>query len=188
MGRGFVSEEDRLNCPFYFRIGACRNGDKCIRNHARPNASPTLLIPHMYSNIAESMSVANDEPWEEEQYDTAQDHIESFFEEAFLELARYGEIEDMVVCDNVSDHMLGNVYVKYYKEADADKARNGLQNRFFGPTLLQPELSTVMDFRDARCRAFHETRCARGGLCNFMHIKHVPQAIKRRVVRKMYDE
>merc|ERR1712039_145955 len=34
----------------------------------------------------------------------------------------------------------------------------------------------------------HETRCARGGLCNFMHIKHVPQAIKRRVVRKMYTE
>ncbi|CAK0874563.1 unnamed protein product [Prorocentrum cordatum] len=46
----------------------------------------------------------------------------------------------------------------------------------------------VTDFREARCRAFHETRCARGGLCNFMHIKHIPRAVKRRLVREMYDE
>jgi len=186
--KGFVGEEDRVNCPFFFKIGCCRNGDRCTRSHQRPNSSPTLMIPHMYANIPESMSVANDEDWDADQYDTAQDHVEAFFEEAFLELATYGEIEDMVVCDNVSDHMLGNVYVKYYKDDDADKARKGLYKRFFGPALLQPEFSPVMDFRDARCRAFHETRCARGGLCNFMHIKHVPQAIKRRVVRKMYEE
>merc|ERR1712203_34113 len=40
----------------------------------------------------------------------------------------------------------------------------------------------------ARCRAFHETRCNRGAYCNFMHIKHIPRAIKRRVVREMYDD
>merc|ERR1711920_908299 len=38
------------------------------------------------------------------------------------------------------------------------------------------------------CRAFHETRCNRGAYCNFMHIKHIPRAIKRRVVREMYDD
>merc|ERR1712039_595087 len=76
----------------------------------------------------------------------------------------------------------------FYKDADADKARKGLEKRFFGPKLLQPEFSPVHDFRDARCRAFHETRCSRGGLCNFMHIKHVPKAVKRRVVREMYNE
>lgn len=37
--------------------------------------------------------------------------------------------------------------------------------------------SPVTDFREARCRAFHETRCARGGACNFMHIKHIPKAL-----------
>merc|ERR1711972_1165928 len=27
-----------------------------------------------------------------------------------------------------------------------------------------------------------------GAYCNFMHIKHIPRAIKRRVVREMYDD
>jgi len=25
------TEEDKVNCPFYFKIGACRHGDKCSR-------------------------------------------------------------------------------------------------------------------------------------------------------------
>merc|ERR1712083_789878 len=80
------------------------------------------------------------------------------------------------------------VYVKYYRDQDAERACKGLVNRFYGARLLQPEFSPVIDFRDARCRAFHETRCSRGGLCNFMHIKHIPQATKRKVVRAMYEE
>eukprot|EP00932_Pfiesteria_piscicida_P003613 SRR837773.13519.p1 GENE.SRR837773.13519~~SRR837773.13519.p1 ORF type:complete len:156 (-),score=21.66 SRR837773.13519:141-545(-) len=94
----------------------------------------------------------------------------------------------MVVLDNVSEHMVGNVYVKYFSESDAAKALTGLTNRFYGGQLIQAEYTPVTDFREARCRAFHETRCARGGLCNFMHVKHVPKAVKRRVVREMYDE
>jgi splicing factor U2AF 35 kDa subunit len=30
----------------------------------------------------------------------------------FMELAKYGEIEEMNVCDNVGDHLVGNVYVR----------------------------------------------------------------------------
>ena len=28
MARIFGSEEDRVNCPFYFKMGACRHGDQ----------------------------------------------------------------------------------------------------------------------------------------------------------------
>lgn len=38
---------DRVNCPFYYKMGACRHGDKCSRIHNRPVLSQTLLIPHM---------------------------------------------------------------------------------------------------------------------------------------------
>ncbi|CAE8649910.1 unnamed protein product, partial [Polarella glacialis] len=96
-------------------------------------------------------------------------------------------IEDMVVVDNVSDHMLGNVYCKYFREESAAEAVQNLQSRFYGSRLIQAEQTPVSDFREARCRAFHETRCARGGLCNFMHIKHIPKAVKRMVVREMYE-
>merc|ERR1719242_1880886 len=142
----------------------------------------------MYPNTAESLSIANDEDWDDDMYTKAQEHVEAFYEEVFLELANYGEIEDMVVLDNVSDHMLGNVYCKYFHEESAERALKGLGSRFYGGRLIQAEYTPVTDFREARCRAFHETRCARGGLCNFMHIKHIPKAVKRRLVRQMYDE
>merc|ERR1712238_246742 len=95
---------------------------------------------------------------------------------------------DLVVVDNLCDHMIGNVYVKYYHEEDAERALMKLTGRFYSGKLIQAEYTTVSDFREARCRAFHETRCNRGAYCNFMHIKHIPRAVKRRVVREMYDD
>lgn len=177
-----------MNCPFYFKIGACRNGERCNRMHIRPSSSCVLLLPHLYPATPETMLVSNDEEWDDATYSHAQEHMELFYEEVFLDLAQYGEIEDLVVCDNCSDHMVGNVYVKFFKEEEAEKALVNLQMRFYGSKLIQVEFSPVTDFREARCRAFHETRCTRGGFCNFMHIKHVPKAVKRRVVHQMYQE
>ena len=34
---------------------------------------------------------------------------------------RYGEIEEMNVCDNLGDHLVGNVYIKFRYETDAEK-------------------------------------------------------------------
>jgi splicing factor U2AF subunit len=188
LARIFGTEEDRVNCPFYFKIGACRNGDQCNRLHNRPTMSQTLLLSHMYPNTPEALALANDEPWDDDMYDRAQQHLEAFYIEVFLELVNYGEIEDVVVVDNLCDHLIGNVYVKYYHEEDAERALGKLTGRFYSGKLIQAEYTTVSDFREARCRAFHETRCNRGAYCNFLHIKHIPKAIKRRVVREMYDE
>lgn len=33
-------------------------------------------------------------------------------QEVFAELQKYGEIEEMNVCDNLGDHLVDNVYVK----------------------------------------------------------------------------
>lgn len=42
-----------------------------------------------------------------------QQHFDDFFEEIFVELEmKYGEIEEMNVCDNLGDHLVGNVYIK----------------------------------------------------------------------------
>ena len=44
---------------------------------------------------------------------------------------QYGEIEEMNVCDNLGDHLVGNVYVKFRYEEDAEKAVNDLNNRWY---------------------------------------------------------
>lgn len=43
----------------------------------------------------------------------AQEIFDEFFEEVFVECeSKYGEIEEMNVCDNLGDHLVGNVYIK----------------------------------------------------------------------------
>jgi splicing factor U2AF subunit len=39
-----------------------------------------------------------------------QQDFDLFFEDIFMELAKYGEIEEMNVCDNVGDHLVGSNY------------------------------------------------------------------------------
>ncbi|KAJ1255949.1 hypothetical protein BS78_K129200 [Paspalum vaginatum] len=38
----FGMEKDRVNCPFYFKIGACHDGDQCSRLHNKPSDLPDL--------------------------------------------------------------------------------------------------------------------------------------------------
>ena len=63
-----------------------------------------------------------------------------------------------------------------------------MKNRFYGGKLVQCEFSPVQDFREARCRTFHEGVCNRGANCNFMHVKHIPRAVKRRCMEEMHKE
>lgn len=60
-----------------------------------------------------------------------QEDFDLFYEDIFMELAKFGEIEEMVVCDNVGDHLVGNVYVQYTYEEQAGNAVDDLNKRFY---------------------------------------------------------
>merc|ERR1712170_252026 len=92
------------------------------------------------------------------------DHFEEFYEDIFEELSKHGEVEDLQVADNVCEHLLGNVYVRYRSDDEAEKALKTLQGRYYAGRLLLPEFSPVSDFRDSRCRQYDEDQCTRGGL------------------------
>jgi splicing factor U2AF subunit len=52
---------------------------------------------------------------------------------------KYGEVENLNVCDNTSDHMVGNVYCKFREEEEAVAAMAGLAGRFYGGAYSLPE-------------------------------------------------
>ncbi|KAJ3151844.1 hypothetical protein HK101_001860, partial [Irineochytrium annulatum] len=135
----YGTEKDKVNCSFYFKIGACRHGDRCSRKHVKPSFSQTVLIPNVYQNPAHDPTCALTEP-------QLQEHFDLFYEDMFLELAKFGEIEELNVCDNVGDHLVGNVYVRLKFEEDAAKAVENLNNRFYAGRPLYAELSPVTDF------------------------------------------
>merc|ERR550525_421506 len=105
-------------------------------------------------------------------------------EECLEEFLKFGDVEEVMVCDNLGDHMIGNVYVKYCDEDDAEKALVGLSGRFYAGRLVTAEYSPVTDFREGRCRQFEEQHCMRGGYCNFLHLKPVPRFARKFLKRR----
>ena len=49
-------------------------------------------------------------------------HEQDFYEDVFEEMDKFGEVENLNVCDNIADHMVGSVYVKFVDENAAAKA------------------------------------------------------------------
>jgi len=157
-----------VNCPFYFKIGACRHGDRCSRLHNKPSISQTLIFHNMYVNPA-ALAVAVDGGALEVDDVEAQQHYDEFYEDVFSELGNFGEIEQMHVTANLGDHLSGNLYVKYSREEEAVAAITKLQGRFYAGRPILGEFSPVTDFREARCRQYDLGECTRGGFCNFIH-------------------
>ena len=176
------TEEDKVNCPFYFKIGACRHSDRCSRLHHRPAFSPTILIKHLYRHPvrqAELLAAASGNATVAVHPDQAQEEFLVLFEDLYMELSKFGRIDSLYVCDNLGDHMIGHVYVKYTDEEMASDALENLNGRYYDGRLMAVEYSPVTDFREARCRDYDEESCSRGGFCNFLHVKPVPMCLVR---------
>ncbi|XP_003384048.1 PREDICTED: splicing factor U2AF 35 kDa subunit-like [Amphimedon queenslandica] len=168
----FGTEKDKVNCAFYHKIGACRHGDQCSRLHNKPTFSQTVMLQNLYQNPTRGITTVS--PEEE------QSHFEEFFEDVFIECEeKYGPIEKMHVCDNLGDHLIGNVYIKFRFEEDAEKAVQSLNNRWFNAQPVRAELSPVTNFKEACCHQFDVGQCGRGGFCNFWHIKPIPHKLRR---------
>ncbi|CAM9251176.1 unnamed protein product [Ectocarpus fasciculatus] len=172
------TEEDKVNCPFYFKIGACRHGDRCSRQHHKPAFSQTIIVPHMWQNPLAIVATMGGDPSSVDPT-KLQDEFNEFYEEVYEELKQFGKIEDIQVCENLGDHMVGNVYVKFEDEEEAEGALSNLNGRFYGGRMLTCEYSPVTDFREARCRQFDEGTCARGGYCNFMHVREPSRELRK---------
>ncbi|KAI6649442.1 Splicing factor U2AF 35 kDa subunit-like isoform X2 [Oopsacas minuta] len=162
----FGTKNDKVNCSFYFKIGACRHGEACSRLHNKPTSSQTILMQNLYQHTDGNLQMMSG--------GEQQEHYDTFFEDVFIELEeKYGEIEELNVCDNIGDHLIGNVYVKFRKEEDAEKAVLSLNNRWFNGQPIRAEFSPVTDFREACCRLYETGDCTRGGYCGFVHFKPI---------------
>lgn len=110
-----------------------------------------------------------------------QENYEDFYEDVFEEVAQHGEVENLNVCDNIADHLVGNVYIKFRDEEACASAVRALQGRFYDGRPIIVEFSPVTDFREATCRQYEENTCNRGGYCNFMHLKPISKELRKRL-------
>lgn len=162
----FGTEKDKVNCTFYFKIGACRHGETCTRIHNKPTFSQTIVLLSMYKSPAATAAVLDPAGLGVPQYtdQELQENFDTFFEDVFVEIEdKYGEIDEMNVCDNLGDHLMGNVYIKFVQEQSAAPCVQALNNRWYNGNAIKAELSPVTDFREACCRQYEMGECTRAG-------------------------
>jgi splicing factor U2AF subunit len=75
LARIFGTEEDKVNCPFYFKIGACRHGETCTRIHNKPPMSQTMVFHHLYENPPAAVAFASDYKVPDEELVKAVNHF-----------------------------------------------------------------------------------------------------------------
>jgi hypothetical protein len=56
--------------------------------------------------------------------------FKQFYENVFTEMSNLGEVEEMMVVDNLGEHIVDNVYVKYSSEEYAENAMKNINGRF----------------------------------------------------------
>ncbi|EFJ12916.1 hypothetical protein SELMODRAFT_123490 [Selaginella moellendorffii] len=175
----FGTEQDRVNCPFYLKMGACRHGDRCSRAHVKPKQSCTLLL-NMYQSpeITPGQAYRNTAISKEE----LQKDLDAFYEDVFKEVSKHGKVEALKICNNFGNHLAGNVYVQFRHEEHAVAAMAALNGRFYSGRPIAAEFSPVTDFREASCRQEEQGGCSRGGCCNFLHLYRPSRALMRELM------
>lgn len=180
----YGTEKDKVNCSFYIKTGACRHSERCSRKHNKPQYSQTVVMQNMYVSQQNSAKSADGSHLANMSDHEIQEQFEYFFEDVFFECEeKYGEIEEMCVCDNQCDHLRGNVYIKFRQEEDAVKAAEDLNNRWYMFRPIYCDLCPVADFREASCRQFEMGQCGKGGFCNFWHVKPISHHLKNLLAR-----
>jgi len=175
----YGTEKDKVNCSFYIKTGACLHGERCSRKHNKPQYSQTIVVENMYINQYNAAKSADGSHITGDDEVKKQEIFDDFFEDVFVECEeKYGQIEEMSVCDNRCDHLRGNVYIKFRKEEDAIKATEDLNNRWFMYRPLFAYLCPVADFTEASCRQFSSGTCAKGGFCNFWHVIPISRGLR----------
>ena len=172
-------------CPDFSQTGCCALGEKCTRFHLRPPISRTILFPHLFVNLeAISPETLSDSDGNQYKYTEKflKRRLEEFYEDMWLELMTFGEIEDMVMTRNTCDHLVGNVYVRFSSLKDAQKVMQNFQNRTFEGRIILPEYCIVLDFNEAICRASESGTCEKAD-CSFIHVAHVSEKLQRKLLK-----
>lgn len=140
-------------CEFFSKIGACRFGNRCNRNHQRPLISRTLLIPSFFKNIRLESGPPNeygsDLALEFDESELKRE-FEEFFVDILSELQEYGCVERIFVANNQEAHLRGNVYVEYLTSRGACKAQRNLNGRYYASRIINAEFCNL-NWKTAIC-------------------------------------
>jgi splicing factor U2AF subunit len=163
-------------CMPYEKTGACPKGELCRQIHRTPDLPRCLVFHHIYADpdlFVEMLPEGTLEISGKQK----QNLIDAFYLDCFLMLRNFGQLDDMVLCGNKSDHLTGNLIVMYREVNGAMSAFHCLNGQYYAGRRIAVTLAPVLRLSNAVCRSFSDGQCQLGNQCNFVHAlnpsKHV---------------
>lgn len=98
-----------------------------------------------------------------------EEDYDAFYQDVFMKASALGELQEIIVCENKTDHLNGNVYIRFTTTDEGRKARDYFNTIWYDKRPLYCDLCHVVSFQDAICRAHQHNSCDRGEQCNFIH-------------------
>jgi splicing factor U2AF 35 kDa subunit len=104
-------------------------------------------------------------------------HFQRFFFDVYWELEKFGPIKTINVCNNISPHLRGSVYVTYKSINDTIQCYRNLNGRFYAGWPLVANFCFIGTSKENKCS--YSYKCPRVLDCNFLHFYSNPSVKKR---------
>ena len=111
-----------------------------------------------------------------------QEKFDLFYKDVFTHISKLGEIKNLVVCENVNNHLNGNVYVQFVRTQEASEASKQLNSEWFNERPVYSTLSPVRDFEEAYCHEYSVGACEHGERCNYMHLRYPTPDLEQKCI------
>lgn len=154
--RNSRSQPNSNECQFFYKVGACRHYERCIRAHTLPSRSTVLMIESIIPSSADQ---------DEEKYLNT-------IRELFIEIALIKPIKEIVVSANTSLHLQGCILVSFNSFKDAETVLTKINSRYFAGKPVVAHYLPSGQISYSLCR--EGDSCRRTLDCSYVHPKELP--------------
>lgn len=152
-------------CDFYERTGICRYGDGCSKRHIRREKGKILLFSGLYQSRKQDTPARADGKHDE----ASEEELDNFSHDMMEEVERISRIRDLLVVENVNEHMQGSVWIEFKNEKDAALVYDAVRGRVYGGIPIDVHFSHIRSLQDCICKDYKRGQCRRGLNCSFVH-------------------
>lgn len=168
MDKLIPDEHDPYICPFFDKTGSCNKGDLCNKIHRDLPISRTIVFHHIFPDPDMFISMLPQGTLEMEEK-TRQRLVDSFFIDIATMLMQFGQLDDMVICGNKTDNLVGSVLAVFHDSNAALAAQLALNGQYYAGRKIQVSFVPIPRMSIAICNKLDNNECTMGNQCSFIH-------------------
>lgn len=165
-------KEPASTCELYEKTGSCPNDyipKCCPYKHPMKLMSRCLVFHHLYPNpeYFASFLPKSDQSLIKNRYNL--NFVDAFFLDVYAEFKLFGNVQDIIIASNITQHLYGNVYVRFNEPDEALACHKALEGRFYAGRKVTSSLLFVEKLTSLICEEESNGKCDNGTTCPCMH-------------------